>query len=262
MVAKYNLLTYMKPKLFTKTFTLTPGECNGQQEMSLSFLVGRIIKVASMHAELWGVGYEKMIASRTAWVLSRLSIEMKRYPAINENYTLETWIEDYNTRFSTRNMAVLDSKGEVCGYVRTIWLVLDLEARRTANMEELNELRHLVLERPCPIDPPTRMRIENGEKIDSFTVKYSDIDLNRHVNSARYVEYLLNQYPFEWYDSNLITRFEIAYAHEARPGIDVDVYREKKGEYDHTLEICHAGNTLCRSRIVFAPRTEPIHIPY
>lgn len=252
----------MKQKLFRKQFTLTPGECNGQQEMSLSFLVGRIIKVASLHADSWGVGYEKMIESRTAWVLSRLSIEMKRFPAITEDYTLETWIEDYNTRFSTRNMAVLDSKGVVCGYVRTIWLVLDLEARRTANMEELNELRHLILNRPCPIEPPTRMRIETGEKIDSFAVRYSDIDLNRHVNSARYVEYLLNQYPFEWYDKNRIARFEIAYAHEARPGIDIDVYRETKSENNHTLELRHNNNCLCRSRIVFAPRTEPLHIPF
>ena len=252
----------MKLKLFSKKFTLTPGECNGQQEMSLSFLVGRIIKVASMHADLWGVGYEKMISSRTAWVLSRLSIEMKHFPAINQEYTLETWIEDYNTRFSTRNMAILDNKGEVCGYVRTIWLVLDLEARRTANMEELNELRTLVLDRPCPIDPPTRMRIENGQKIDSFAVRYSDIDLNRHVNSARYVEYLLNQYPFEWYDNNRITRFEIAYAHEALPGINIDVYREEKQTLDHTLELHHEGNVLCRSRIIFAPRTEPVRIPF
>lgn len=252
----------MKQKLFTKTFTLTPGECNGQQEMSLPFLVGRIIKVASMHADLWGVGYEKMIASRTAWVLSRLSIEMKRFPAITENYTLETWIEDYNTRFSTRNMAILDSRGEVCGYARTIWLVLDLNARRNANMEELNELRHLILDRPCPIEPPSRMRIEEGEKIDSFTVRYSDIDLNRHVNSARYVEYLLNQYPFEWYDNNRVTRFEIAYANEARPGIDIDVFREIKEENDHVLELRHGEKTLCRSRLIFAPRTEPINIPF
>ena len=159
-------------------------------------------------------------------------------------------------------MAILDNKGEVCGYVRTIWLVLDLEARRTANMEELNELRTLVLDRPCPIDPPTRMRIENGQKIDSFAVRYSDIDLNRHVNSARYVEYLLNQYPFEWYDNNRITRFEIAYAHEALPGINIDVYREEKQALDHTLELHHEGNVLCRSRIIFAPRTEPVRIPF
>ena len=252
----------MKQKLFTKKFTLTPGECNGQQEMSLSFLVGRIIKVASMHADAWGVGYEKMISNRTAWVLSRLSIEMKRFPAITEEYTLETWIEDYNTRFSTRNMAILDSRGEVCGYARTIWLVLDLEARRTAQMEELNELHTLVLDRPCPIEPPTRMRMENGKKIDSFAVRYSDIDLNRHVNSSRYVEYFLNQYPFEWYDNNRITRFEIAYAHEARPGIDVDVFREETADNDHALELRHGDNVLCRSRIIFAPRTEPIHIPF
>lgn len=253
----------MKPKLFTRSFVLTPGECNGQQEMSLSFLVGRIIKVASMHADLWGVGYEKMISSRTAWVLSRLSIEMKRLPAITESYTLETWIEDYNTRFSTRNMAILDSRGEVCGYARTIWLVLDLDARRTAQMEELNELRNYILDKPCPIAPPSRMRMGGeAELIDRFKVRYSDIDLNRHVNSSRYVEYILNQYPFDWYDSNLITRFEIAYAHEARPGIEIDVYREVQEDDSHILELRHAGNALCRSRIVFAQRAEKVRIPF
>ena len=159
-------------------------------------------------------------------------------------------------------MAILDSRGEVCGYARTIWLVLDLEARRTAQMEELNELRNYVLDRPCPIEPPTRMRADEGQKIDSFAVRYSDIDLNRHVNSARYVEYLLNQYPFEWFDNNRVARFEIAYVHEARPGVEIDVYRETKNENDHTLELRHDGNTLCRSRIIFTPRTEPIIIPF
>ncbi len=252
----------MKEKLFRKTFALTPGECNGQQEMSLPFLVGRILKVATLHADTWGVGYETMIKKNTAWVLSRLSVEMKRFPAINEEYTLESWIEDYNTRFSNRNFAILDSKGEICGYARSVWMVIDLNARRNANMEELNELRTLVLDRECPIAPPSRLRVESNEKISSFNVRYSDIDLNRHVNSSRYIEYLLNQYPFEWYDNYRITRFEITYAHEARPGISIDVYRDIKADGDHNIELRHEGNMLCRSRILFAKRENPIVLPF
>lgn len=245
----------MEMKLCSKTFTLKPEESNGQLEMPFSFLVSRIIKLASMHAEKWGVGYNKMIENGTAWVLSRLAIEMKHIPTVSERYTLETWIEDYNTRFSTRNIAILDGNGHAIGYARTIWLVLDIKARRNANVEELAGLREYILDRPCPIEPPSRMRMEEGEKIGALKVQYSDIDQNRHVNSGRYVEYLLNQYPFEWFDDNRVARFEIAFAHEAHPGIDIDVYREVKTATDHLLELRHDATTLCRSRIIFAPRT-------
>lgn len=244
----------MEMKLCSKTFTLKPEECNGQLEMPLQFLVSRIIKVAAMHAEKWGVGYNMMIEKGTAWVLSRIAIEMKHIPAVSERYTMETWIEDYNTRFSTRNVAILDGNGEAIGYARTIWLVLDVKARRNANVEELNNLREYILDRPCPIEPPSRMRMEEGEKINSLKVQYCDIDHNRHLNSGRYVEYLLNQYPFEWHDNNRIARFEIAYAHEARPDIEIDLFREKKTENDHLLEMRHGDTTLCRSRLIFAPR--------
>lgn len=252
----------MGEKLFSKTFSLKPGESNGQQEMPLSLLAGRIIEVASLHAESWDVGYTTLIKNRMAWVLSRLTIEMSRYPAIYENYTLQTWIESYNHRFSARNFAVLDGDGHVCGYARTIWVVLNLDTRRSADMSTLNNLHDRVLEKPCPIEPASHFHVNAETRQLSYPVRYSDIDLNRHVNSMRYIEHILDLYPFEWYDENRISRFEIAFAQEARPGIEIDVYGEKKEEYDHCIELRHEADCLCRSRIVFARRENSVALPF
>ena len=78
--------------VYSKTYTVEPAEGNGQQELPLTLLAKRILEVATLHAESWGVGYSTLIKNRQVWVLSRLTVEMYRYPLINEHYTLQTWI--------------------------------------------------------------------------------------------------------------------------------------------------------------------------
>lgn len=85
--------------VYSKTYTVEPAEGNGQQELPLTLLAKRILEVATLHAESWGVGYSTLIKNRQVWVLSRLTVEMYRYPLINEHYTLQTWIEGYNKHF-------------------------------------------------------------------------------------------------------------------------------------------------------------------
>lgn len=73
--------------VYSKTYTVEPAEGNGQQELPLTLLAKRILEVATLHAESWGVGYSTLIKNRQVWVLSRLTVEMYRYPLINEHYT-------------------------------------------------------------------------------------------------------------------------------------------------------------------------------
>lgn len=107
-------------KDFRQEYFLTAAECNPEKEMPLSLVMTKIIEVATLHANSWGVGYADMIRNNEGWVLSRVTIEMLRYPKMNEAYTFTTWIEDYNRHFSQRNMEITDHNGEVIGYARTI----------------------------------------------------------------------------------------------------------------------------------------------
>ena len=77
--------------VYSKTYTVEPAEGNGQQELPLTLLAKRILEVATLHAESWGVGYSTLIKNQQVWVLSRLTVEMYRYPLINEHYTLQTF---------------------------------------------------------------------------------------------------------------------------------------------------------------------------
>ena len=82
----------------------------------------------------------------------------------------------------------------------------------------------------------------------------SDIDCNRHVNSARYVELVINQMDLAIFDRNLLHHFEIAYKHEARFGDSVTVESQTDGE-TVTTAIMAGDNPVCLARCTFTPRT-------
>lgn len=145
-------------KIYSKSWLLTPGECNCEKEMPVWLMTERIIDVATEHANSWGVGYARLILDNQAWVLSRVAIEMKRWPKVNETYTLSTWVEDYNRHFSERNIEVTDTDGNVIGHARTVWVVIDLTTRQSCDISSLDYIRNNLCEKECPIAKHTRIR--------------------------------------------------------------------------------------------------------
>ena len=242
-------------KEFTKEFFLTAGECNPELEMPLPLLMMRIIEIATLHANSWGVGYAKLIEENHAWVLSRVTIEMERYPRVNEKYSLTTWIEDYNRHFSLRNMEVKDADGVTIGYARTVWLVINLATRESVDISSLSYIRENVLGKECPVAPQGRLRLQQVTRSNDHTFGYVECDLNRHVNTVRYLELLLNQFPLETYDALMVRRMEIAFTKETRYGETVTVNVDAADPHDCVLSIDDSeGVSHCRGRLVFAER--------
>ena len=96
-----------------------------------------------------------------------------------------------------------------------------------------------------------RGRIELQDVMDRLDP--SDIDLNRHVNSTRYVELILNQMNLADFDDYFLSRFEIEYRREAHYNDTVEV---ASSVVDNGLltAINLDGQTMCLARSVMAPR--------
>ena len=56
--------------------------------------------------------------------------------------------------------------------------------------------------------------------------KYSDIDINGHVNSIRYIEHILDLFPIEMYRERRIRRFEMAYVAESYYGDELTLFMD------------------------------------
>ena len=85
----------------------------------------------------------------------------------------------------------------------------------------------------------------------TLDVRYSDIDINRHVNSIKYMEHILDLFSREELERGL-RRFEIAYKAESRMGDTLSFYvqRGEGGETD--VEVRRGGeDVVCQARVKF-----------
>ncbi|MCM1138358.1 MAG: thioesterase [Duncaniella sp.] len=204
-------------KLFNNEFFLTAAEVNAQREMPLSRLVTLIIDTATGHANAIGIGFDRMISYGISWVLSRLTIDINNPLTVNRTYRIETWIENLNRMFSERNFEIIDvATGESMVYAHSTWMAINMETRRPSDLTMLTEMAESVNGRIYPGEKGGKLlpftEIET-EKEYRFAV--SDIDVNRHVTTRRYIDLIVDQWPLHRYEANSISRFEIAFKREA-----------------------------------------------
>ena len=242
------------PVELTLTSFHSAAECNAQSEMSLPMLTQRLIDAATAHANVLGVGYADLVKDNIGWVLSRISVEMTRYPGINETYSITTWIEGLNRRFSARNFMITDASGNVMGYARSIWVAIDFSTRRPADISAM--LGKIVpSDRICPIEPLPRLpEIESPERVVNHKFRFSDIDFNRHVNTCRYIETIINQWGVDFYDRNLITRFDIVFLSEIHFADDVEILIEPAADAAFNVAIAKSSGVATRAKMILSPR--------
>jgi len=206
--------------ILTKEWFLTAGETDARGLMPITLVAAKAIEIATEHANALGIGYSELAEYRLGWVLARLSIEMVRYPNINETYSMSTWIEGYNRFFSDRCYVMTDSEGKIIANIRSMWVAIDMKTRSMADLSKLERERFPISDRKCPVSKERAPLIAKGAKADSrnYTFKYCDIDFNRHVNTIRYLDLVLNSYSLDFFDKNSISRLDVSFEQECHFG--------------------------------------------
>ena len=171
--------------------------------------------------------------------------------------------------FTDRCFAILRPDGTPYGYAYTVWALLNAETRQPVNLEHLpgGGFGDLVDgEKKCGVAPFSRIRVRETTPARTIKVQYSDIDINNHVNSIRYIEHMLDLFPEEMYATHEVKRIEVAYHEEAYADETLNLYKQPVGEDTFDIEIRkiaapEAGETMpvpagreqrvCASRVTF-----------
>lgn len=253
-------------QILTQHFFCSAAEANAEQELSLPILTQKIIDIATMHANELGIGNPAMENLNAGWILSRLTIEMTRYPHVNEEYSISTWVEGWNRHFSTRDFRISDREGNAIGYARSVWMILRTTDRTNVGLSHLTLPEELIVGNPVPIQSqakhlkiyPAGHNPEEGKNYlianhESFKYrfKYSDIDFYRHVNTVRYIVLLLNRFSLDDFDKTFPARFELSFLHEAVYGEKVEILRADSEE-DPLASSISIVNDQERTPVLFA----------
>ena len=231
-----------------ETFRMRSYDLDAAGRVGLGAMCRYLQEAASNHAAALDVALERLEPLGLAWVLGRLHLRLERVPRWGEEIRVETWPSGRDTLRATRDFLLETEAGEVFARATTAWTLVDVARRRPVRLPDF------VLE----IHPPERARalddafekipeLEAYEISRALPIRRADIDLNGHVNNARYVDLLLEALPESAWPSGVPRSLEIAFRAEIGP--DDSVVSESAPDPGHE------GARLHRVRVSGATRS-------
>jgi medium-chain acyl-[acyl-carrier-protein] hydrolase len=199
------------------------------------------------------VGYQRLLQEDKIWVLSRLLIEIESAPLWGETVQIVTWPRAAKSVFAMRDFEILNASGVRFLAGTTGWLIIDTHSRRPLRVDKLTASIEAVQDRRALAEEPEKLPDMPGGALSAqrFTARYSDIDVNKHVNNARYLGWLMDSYSFDFHEQHSLSRLEINYVGEAQAGqnISVSAVELSPGEFVHSINNAETNAQLCRAKV-------------
>ncbi|WPC41890.1 acyl-[acyl-carrier-protein] thioesterase [Clostridium sp. JS66] len=223
----------MKKVETEKQYEIQYYEIDCNKKLLLTSLMNYLEDVCTMQSEDIGIGLDYMKSKKVAWVLYKWNIHIYRYPLYREKVKVKTIPESFRKFYAYRSFQVFDSRGNVIADANSIWFLINTERRKAMTVtEDMYEAFGLTKEDNKPL---TVKKIRKQERVDNekiFSVRYSDIDTNRHVNNVKYVDWAVETVPLDIVTNCYIVDVIIAYEKETTYGdmIKVLTQIDKKEE--------------------------------
>ena len=205
-------------------FNVEPQDVDFTLRSTITALCNNVLNIAGVDARRNGFGVDELMKNNWSWVLSRMAVEFDRMPEQFTGYSIRTWVNYDGRLLSSRNFVLTDDSGEVFGRVVTQWAMINFETRRPVDLTQLAaKYTDVLSDEQSPCERPHKLTAVDPEQTFEHRIVYSDIDFNRHVNTMRYLDMMVDMLPIETFA-------------EPRP-VRMDLHFIKESVYGQTLTV-------------------------
>lgn len=213
-----------------------------------SVLVGDFQESAENGVVIYGVDTPSLNSKGYCWIILRMSVELEKSPKWKDNFKIRTWSCGSKSIFWRRDYLVIDGEDKVIGRSTSEWIVADIDSHRPIrptkmvdDFSEFPDYKELLnpqnndfsLQYSSPkLDFPLSVE-ELGEPSIVKYADYSELDHNHHVNNTRYIAWAYDALFKSGIDVDSISKFDINYHSEVKPGEKVDIYLKDENGYHY-----------------------------
>lgn len=176
-------------------------------------------ELAGIHATSWGYPHDEMVKNGNFFILSRILLQMPQYPRFNQNIRIETWISPVRRSIFARYFRFLGAKGNELVRLSTIWMICDIASRKAISAQQAGVVLP-DLDFPPPLEQPGRLVIPEKNALSDTERKcvYSDLDYNKHMNNARYADWVCDMFDAKLFEEQCLSQLQINFLAEVNPG--------------------------------------------
>ena len=191
-----------------------------------------------MQASSCGFGFEDMQRHHHVWVLARLIINMEEMPQTGQAYNIQTWVAKVYHQFTDRLFTISSPDGHTFGHAFSTWALINYDTREPMDLANLPEgnISNYIATETIPLTRAGRCRVTAESPTRSNPVYYSDLDINGHVNSIRYIQMAADLFTQEiCRDGHCPYRVEVGFANETYLGDTLHFYTD--GFHDNQAQV-------------------------
>ena len=184
---------------------------------------------------------------------------MESWPGWGDTLTIETGHTGMDRLFAYRDFRLTSEKEGPLGVAHSAWVAINALKRTPVRASDFLENSELM--EPVGGDPAGLLkklpRFESGPDMheERFSVRFDDLDVNRHVNNVSYIVWALECIPFDVHESAALAELNINFLAEAFHGERIVSHcaavEDAPLEYRHSIVREEDGRNLASARTVW-----------
>lgn len=228
-------------------FVVKFHEVDFRGKVKLFTIMDYIQHTAEVHGTSLGLGFENMMNHGLFWVVSRMKLNINRYPGACEEVIIDTELAGCDKLFCVRRFTILDGNENVIGNAVLYYLMLDAKTKFPQKPKV------------CPVEI-VNIDVDNkgheslkklkmpGDTVEVLNraLYYNEIDANNHVNNARYVSFVEDCFSMEWHKNHEISSMQINYIKEikAEDTLKLNRYEDEKEQDTYFINGTNEDSSL------------------
>ena len=191
--------------------------------------------VLSFVQEVAGQHFDRMALDPTPehkglmWVIIRHRLQISRMPMKGETIRLETWPMPTTRVAYPRSVVAYDAQGQELFRSISLWVLMDRNTRAMVLPGKSGIIVSGIL-RGNELPSPNSLAPVVCSASVSRRVCFTDLDVNDHMNNARYLEWAMDLLPSVFHEKHRLQDVTMCYLGEAREGDELTIFWELNAE--------------------------------
>lgn len=214
---------------YSETRKVLADDVNMLREMRHSVFLRWLQEISIAHTEKLGAGRDKTLDRGALWIIARARAEIARMPVYDETVTLRSWPGYTMHVLFPRYYELTDANGGVLIRASAVWLLMDADTRKMAFPDKYGvKLPGVVTGTELAL--PTGLAEEYTDRSAYHRAAFSEVDINGHMNNAKYVDIAEDLPGFGYMTSHKATALEIEYKSEVKAGARIRLLWRADGD--------------------------------
>ena len=238
---------------YEMTLPIDSRDVDGNGYCKASALLGHIQEAATQAAEHGGFGRAMTTDGYHAfWMLTRVWYQLRRPLQWEEPLTIRTWHRGDKGATMYRDYDLF-VRGEQVGECVSAWVLASLDSRQLIRLGTVRELDGTSGGALCKAKKLSKLRLpQDMAQADRRKLRYSDTDLNGHVNNTRYADFACDALEMEKLGPRrFLSEMQIGYLAECRPGEELRLLTGREGDVCFAQGMDESGKSRFEASLIF-----------